>query len=276
MSLIDLILNLAALLLWLNWRAIDFGAISSPRVSIVSNLKKLNRSPSRWIFLGILIALLVVRAIIYWQLGSALNWIATIPLGPVTLSFRSDYWWRIFTYSFLSFGLVLGIFYLGLLFFSIVNTRISDADPLQKLVRLHVGWLEHLPWFVRLLLPFAITLTAWVCLRPLFLGLNLIPQTSTFRQTIEQGAIIGLNAYFVWKFYLLALLFLYVLNSYIYFGRAPIWNYIAQTGRRLMAPLQWLRIGRLDFAPLLAMAVVFFGARFAEWGLGILFRKLTA
>src|SRR5438874_4262659 len=99
MSLIDLILNLAGLLLWLNWRAIDFGAISSPRVSIVSNLKKLNRSPSRWIFFFILIAVLLIRAVIYWQLGSALNWVATIPLGPITLAFRSDYFWRIFAYS---------------------------------------------------------------------------------------------------------------------------------------------------------------------------------
>ena len=113
MSLIDLILNLAALLLWLNWRAIDFATISSPRVSIVSNLKRLNRSPSRWIFFVILLAVLLGRAVIYRQLGAALDWVAAIPLGPTTLHFRSDNWGRILLFSFLSFGVVLGIFYMG-------------------------------------------------------------------------------------------------------------------------------------------------------------------
>ncbi len=269
MPLIDIILNFAALLLWLNWRAIDFGAISSPRVSIVSNLKKLNRSPSRWIFLGILVALLLARSVIYWQLGSALNWVATIPLGPITLPFRSDHWWRIFTYSFLSFGVLVGFFYLGLLLLSIVNSRVSDAEPMQKLVRLHMGWMERLPLFLRLLLPLATAVAGWICLRPLLMGLGLTPVGVPFRQTIEQGFIIALNVYFVWGYYILVLLGLYVLNSYIYFGAAPLWNYISQTGRRLLTPLQWLplKIGRFDFAPIVIMVCLFFTVKGANWGL---------
>ena len=64
--------------------------------------------------------------------------------------------------------------------------------------------------------------------------------TSAFRHTVEQGVVIGLNAYFIWKYYILAVLFLHVLNSFIYFGAAPIWGYIAQTGRWLMLPLSRL------------------------------------
>ena len=268
MSLIDLILNLAAILLWLNWRAIEFGAISSPRVSIVSNLKKLNRSPSRWIFFGILIALLVVRAVIYWQLGSALNWVATIPLGPVSLSFRSDYWWRIFTYSFLSFGIMLGFFYLGVLLLSVINSRISDADPMQKLVRLHMGWLEQMPLVIRILSPLVITVAAWTGLRPLLIYLGLTPIVP-LSQTLEQGTIIALNAYFVWGYYIFVILGLHILNSYIYFGTAPLWNYISQTGRRLLFPLEWLplKIGRLDFTPLIVMICLFLAMKGANWGL---------
>ncbi|MDB6025354.1 MAG: hypothetical protein JWM68_1577 [Verrucomicrobiales bacterium] len=282
MPLIDLILNLAALLLWLNWRAIDFAAISSPRVSIVSNLKKLNRSPSRWIFFVILLAVLLGRAVIYRQLGPALDWVAAIPLGPTTLHFRSDYFGRIFLFSFLSFGVVLGIFYLGLLFFSIVNTRISDADPLQKLIRLHMGWLERLPLFIKLFLPLLVPLCLWICVRPLLIYLNLVPETSSFRHAVEQGVVIGLNAYFIWKYYILAVLVLHVLNSYIYFGAAPVWTYIAQTGRQVMLPLSRLPLLAGRFGPLVellciifAMALIFFGAKYAQWKLGVLYSNFV-
>lgn len=277
MSLIDLILNLAALLLWLNWRAIEFDTIRSPRVSIVSNLKRLNRAPSRWIFLGILLALLFGRAFIYRQLGPALDWVAAIPLGPTTLHFRSDYLARILAYSFLSFGVVLAVFYLGLLFFSMVNGSVSDADPLQKMIRLHLGWIERLPLPGKLLLPAVIGVLVWISLRPLVLYLNLIPPTP-FRHTLEQGAVIGLNSYFIWKYYIIGLLFLYVLNSYIYFGAAPLWGYVAQTGKRLMSPLNWLplQIGRFDFNPILAILIIFLGAKYTEIGLGMLYRRLSS
>ncbi len=277
MPLIDLILNLAALLLWLNWRAIDFETIRSPRVSIVSNLKKLNRSPSRWIFFIILVSLLILRAVIYWQLGSSLDWVAAIPLGPTTLHFRSDYFSRILLFSFLSFGIILGIFYLGLLLLSIVNAAVSDADPMQKLVRLHLGWLERLPVILKLFVPILIPTVLWIVLSPVFLKVKIIPQPKDFPHILEQGLVIGINAYLVWKYYLIALLVLYTLNNYIYFGTAPVWGYISQTGRKLLVPLHWLplRIGRLDFTPALAIAAIFFVAKYAELGLVKLYGKLT-
>jgi uncharacterized protein YggT (Ycf19 family) len=59
---------------------------------------------------------------------------------------------------------------------------------------------------------------------------------------------------------------LYLLSSYIYFGRHPIWNYIDVTAQTLLRPIKSipLRVGRVDFAPVLAMAVLFFLFEAAE------------
>src|ERR1700739_3221359 len=92
MSWVDFILNIAGLLLWLNWRAgkIDPLGKRTP-ATLVGTLRRAEPSRAqRWnlpVFLG---ALLFVRALIYWQIGPALRWSGTLNLGVISLSFRSD------------------------------------------------------------------------------------------------------------------------------------------------------------------------------------------
>ena len=82
--------------------------------------------------------------------------------------------------------------------------------------------------------------------------------------------------YLAWKYLITSLLLLYLLNSYVYLGNHAFWNFLAATARNLLAPLGILplRLGKIDFAPVLAIAAVLVASRFAERGLTILYRHL--
>jgi uncharacterized protein YggT (Ycf19 family) len=88
--------------------------------------------------------------------------------------------------------------------------------------------------------------------------------------------VIASQSYLIWKFPIAALLVLHLLNSYIYFGRHPIWNYADATAQTLLSPLRKipLKIGKVDFAPVIGIALCFFVAELAGRGIGLLYRRL--
>ena len=276
MSIFDLILSLAGLLLWLNWRAIRVEAPRSLTAPLGHMLKPAGPSRKKSGYLIILVALLVVRAILYWQIGTASHWTPLVPFGPVTLAFRSDFFWRIFLFSFVSFGFTLAIFYLSLLLLSLVNGGIPDADPQQKWVRLHLGWFESWPWFLRMLLPPLAAGVVWYLLNPLLQHAGIGPAPRSFLQLVQQGAVIGLGSCFVWKYLIAGILVLHLVNSYVYLGNHPFWTYINATARTFLRPLSIvpLQVARIDFAPVVAIALVFLTAELGARGLAWLFPKL--
>ena len=85
-----------------------------------------------------------------------------------------------------------------------------------------------------------------------------------------------MNSYLVWKFPVGVILALYLLNSYIYFGRHPFWKYINATAQKLLRPLRAipLQLGRVDFAPLVGITLVFLAAEGAGHGLAWIYAKL--
>lgn len=266
MWLIDLILNIAAVLLWLKWLERDVSTIlAEPRISVVANLRRTAPRPPRILYLGALLLLIVGRWLVYWLLGSALDWIPVLHFGPIPLAFRSYFEWRILLYSFLSFGEALAIFYLALLLFSIVNRRLDD-DPVQKLVRSHLGVLDSWPVVVKLLIPWLFGLLVWCAFNPLFQKIRIVVPPGNLGELMKQAAVVGLGVYLVWKYVLAAVLILYVCNSYIYFGKWPFWNFIEQTGRQILMPLRRipLCLRKVDFAPFVALAIVLFAGELAS------------
>jgi uncharacterized protein YggT (Ycf19 family) len=95
-------------------------------------------------------------------------------------------------------------------------------------------------------------------LQPLFVRCQLLPASSSLAGRLGEAALVGAGTYLCWQPLLLGALVLYVLNSYIYFGAHPFWSFVENTGRRLLRPLAVLplRVGRIDFAPALALALV--------------------
>src|SRR5437764_1070257 len=127
MSLIDAILNIACLLLWLNWRILKPNPQHAPALTLAGTLKRVGSSRSRQKLLLVLLAILFGRALIYWQIGPSMDWTPHLQLDVTTPAFDSTKFSRMFLYSFLSFGHALGIFYLCLLFLSLLPSNPAET-----------------------------------------------------------------------------------------------------------------------------------------------------
>jgi hypothetical protein len=262
MAPLDFILNLAALLLWLNWLSLHSDPLARARAaSLIGTLRKADPAgPRRWKSVTALAALLLFRAVFYWQFSPSLHWTPKLSLGIITLYFRGDFFGRMLLFSLLSFAFTLAVFYLWLLLLSVVNSRVPDADPLQKLVRLHFKWLERWPKAIKLLLPFLLGALGWLLLHPLLAWVAIVPKVKLTAQLLQQSALIGAAAYLAWKYLIVGILLLHLLNSYVYLGNHFFWNFVNATARNLLFPLRWLplRLGKMDFVPVIGIALVFF------------------
>jgi len=276
MSLIDFILNVAGLLLWLNWRAVPWMALPPPGTSLAATLKAAEPPRPRWFYIACLGALVFGRSFFYWEIGPSLHWNPGIPLGPVTLAFRSDVFGRMALFSFLSFAGTLGIFYLWLILLSALNSGASDANPQQRLVRLHLGPLERWPNALKLLLPLCLMVMLWWAFNPLLAKMNMVPKSSAWR-LLAQGAVIGLAIYLALKFLVIGMLILHLINSYLYLGEYSFWKFVNTTARGLLRPFKLLplQFGKVDFAPLLAIVVVALITELGRRSLLHLYLKLT-
>ena len=268
MGIVDFILNLAGLLLWLNWRSIRFDPLAkrTPATLMGTLRPAAPKKLRRWHFLIFIAALLFQRAVLYRWLAPF--WIGKLDLGVIVLPFRSDWFAGMMLFSFLSYALTLGIFYVGLLFLSLL----SGPDPIRSLVKIPLGRVDDWPRWVKIILPLAVASVLWW----LVSWLPMLTQPVSMAHRLEQSLVIASGGYLIWKFPAVALLCLHLLNSYIYFGRHPFWKYVSATAHTLLQPLRKipLRIGRMDFAPVLAIVIVFIAAEGAGRGLTWLYARL--
>lgn len=270
MSLIDLILNLAGLLLWISWRAVPFDPFTKTRPATLTGTVR-RAEPTRmrpWHFLIALALLLLVRAVFYRWIGPSLDWTPGIKLGAISISFRSDHFGRMMIFSAASFVHSFLIFYLWLLLFSLLNPRGTEADSCQRFVRIQLGFVHSWPGPLKALLPFFLALLIWL-LPGYLLGVwGIVPAAQSWLHRLEQGVVLGLSTYLIWKYAIAAVLGLHLLNTYVHLGNHPLWNFVNASARRLLAPLKSipLRIGNVDFAPVVEIALVFVCAELAENG----------
>ena len=275
MGLIDFILNLAGLLLWLNWRAAKADPLGKSKpATLIGTLRRAEpANASRWHLAAVLGGLLLLRALFYWQIGSALKpvWAGTLDLGVIAPSFVSSSFWRILLFSIFSFARMFGIFYLWLVLLSILD----GPMPTHRLVKMQLGKVDGWPRWIKFLLPLAVIALVWGLASWPFAWLHPRPAMSEVHR-IEESLVIALGSYLVWKFLIAALLALHLLNSYIYFGKNPFWNYVNATAKQLLRPLEKipLRAGRADFAPVVGIALVFLLAGLAGRALVIIYGRL--
>jgi uncharacterized protein YggT (Ycf19 family) len=272
MSIVDFILNLAGLLLWLNWRSIRFDPLAkrTPATLMGTLRPAAQKKLRRWHLLALLAVLLFLRALAYRWIAPF--WIGKLDLGAVAPSFRSDGFGGMLAFSFLSFGLMLGIIYVGLLVLSLL----SGPEPIHSVVKIPLGRVDGWPRWAKILLPFFAGAVCWWLASWLLVWLQILPAPVSVAQRLEQAVVIGLNGYLVWKFPVGGLLVLHLLNSYVYFGKNPFWKYVNLTSQKILNPLKRipLRLGKVDFAPVLALAVLFFAAEEFGHGLAWAYAKL--
>jgi len=260
MTIIDFILNLAALLLWLNW----FSARLDPltRTSAVSLAGTLRRAEPRhmkaWALPVGLAGLLFGRALAYSQIGPAAEWTPKLDLYAVVLAFRSDSPGQTLLFSMLSFGRVLVIAYFWLLALAALNRPSGEAGPLLAIVRQHLGPVGRWPWLVQLMAPLVVVAGLWLILHPVLVYSGTVERGTAFFRVLAQGAVLGAALYLTLKYLLPAILLAYLVSSYVYLGRSPVWSFVNATGQSLIAPLRRvpLKVGRVDFAPVLAAILI--------------------
>jgi uncharacterized protein YggT (Ycf19 family) len=275
MNWVDFILNVAGLLVWLNWRAGQGDPVGRRTpATLVGTLRRAEPlRMQRWHLPLVLGAFLFLRGFLYWQIGPALHWTATLNLGVVSPSFRSDWFGRILLFSILSFALTLGVFYSWLLLLSLLK----GPKPIQDFVRLQLGRIDGWSPGLKLALPPVIAAITWWVVSLVLAWLRIDTEPTSTLCRIEESLIMAVQSYLTWKFPLAALLTLYLLNSYIYFGRHPLWNYVNVTSQTLLRPLKKipLRVGKADFTPVVGIALVFLIAELAERGLSSLYVRLA-
>ena len=261
MALIDVILNLAGVLLWLSWRSLRFDplVITSP-ATLVGTLRRAEPRRLRgWQLLAGLAALLLLRALLYRQIGPAADWTPKLNLYFVVLAFRSDLWLPVTFYSVLSFARVLIVCYFWLLALVMINRRNPETDPLLRMLRLHLGPVARWPLLVQLLLPLMLVTALWIAQHPLLMHLGVTTRVRSNAHLVEQGLLIGTTLYFSLQYVLPVFLFLHLIATHVYLGANPFWDFIGSTARNLLAPLRRLplQVARFDFAPVVGAALIF-------------------
>jgi uncharacterized protein YggT (Ycf19 family) len=259
MTLIDFILNVVGVLLWLNWRSARFDPLirTSP-ASLVATLRRAEpKRKKSWPFLVALGALLLARASIYSQIGTAADWVPKLDLDQLVLPFRTDSFLSILLYSVLSFIRTLLLLYVWVMALVLINRTVIDPDPILKLLRLHLGRVARIPWPMQVLLPITLITGLWIVLHPALLHLGLASRTLSNLHLLEQGLLISLGAYLSLKYLFPVVLLAYFVVSYVYLGTNPAWDFICSTSRNLLLPIRGLplRLGKLDLAPLAGVIV---------------------
>jgi uncharacterized protein YggT (Ycf19 family) len=264
MALIDLILNVAALLLWLNWRSLRFDPLlRATPASLVGTLRPAHTGKTiSWQYLAGVPLILLMRALLYWGVGAPSGWTARLDLGWVVLpfrTFRTDEFSPFLLYSFLSFGLVMVVAYFWLLVLVVINRSVLEPDLILRLVRLHLGPVARWPLFVQLLLPVLGVTSLWMALHPVLVYFKITSAPRTFLSLIEQGLVLNIPLILTLKYLLPLFLFLHLVLSYVFLGNSPLWEFVSTTARTLLRPLRILplRVSKFDFAPLIGVAVLF-------------------
>jgi len=271
MGLINLILNLAGLLLWLGWRDSRADELNAnPAIPFARTLRRLGSARyTRWKYLGGLLTLLLLRACIFYWIGPALKWTAHLQLGAITPSFPSEHLNWMLVYSILSFASALAVFYLTLLLLSVLNPLSTVNDPFQRFVRNSLGRVDRWPVVFRLGLPLVVAAVLWLSIGPLLSYLQLIPPVSAWGVRFRQGWLIGVGFCLVWKHVIGAILLLHFLNSYVYVGNHFILNCCGDIANRILSPLRRLplRVGRMDFTPVFGVVLVYLAGEVIEYWL---------
>jgi hypothetical protein len=274
-TLLDFLLNVVGLLLWFNWRASGFKLAAPGVVSLAATIQRTEIiEPRRWFSFGSLIALLLVRALVYCNIGSKINWTATLDLTAIVLPFRSDLLSRMFLFSLLSFFVALGVVYASLLLLSVINEKSRATDYFCRLIALQLGWIGNWFWPIRFLLPPVAAALLWLAASFLFVKLGILPSPKNATHAWQIAGVLALCVMVSWKYVLILFLGLHLVNTYVYLGNSSFWQFVTLTGNRLCLPVRWLRIGKVELGPPLLIVLIILGSHSASVYLVQLYPRL--
>lgn len=260
MNIIDWLLNIAGVFLWIDWRSGRTGRPQSA-LSIASALRPTNRTAGRGLgSLAALGAILLIRPLFYHSVGPAVNWTASLNFLAISIPWRSDLLGRMYLFSAISFAVALGFYYSWLLLLAAVNrptSAVAREEALPRFVRGQLGWLDRIPWWLKLFTPSIVAALGWMALALLFVEIGLIPELQNPGALRIQASAFAIAALLAWKWLLIFVFIVHLLNLYVYLGTHPLWPYLSAAGRTLLLPLSFMRVGKVDLSPVVGIASVF-------------------
>ncbi|MGZ8938630.1 MAG: hypothetical protein ACXW32_05405 [Limisphaerales bacterium] len=260
MNIIDWLLNLAGVFLWIDWRSGRTGRPQSA-LSIASALRPTNRGPGRGLgSLAALAAILLVRPLFYHSVGPAVNWAASINFLAISIPWRSDLLGRMYLFSFISFAVALGFYYTWLLLLAAVNRptgTVAREEVMPRFICGQLGWLDKIPWWLKIFTPSIVAALGWMLLALLLVEIGLLPVMQSPDALRGQAGAFAVAALLTWKWLLIFIFLVHLLNLYVYLGTHPLWPYLSAAARTLLLPLSFLRVGKVDLSPIIGIALVF-------------------
>jgi uncharacterized protein YggT (Ycf19 family) len=275
MQLVDLLLNLTGLALWLGMLA--GGTVRFPPAARKPLLTPAHAPSPRRLSLGVLLlVLLAIRPFVYWHVGRDMNWVAELDLGALRLPFNSASLPRMAFFSTASFALLLGGFYLWLILLSVLNRDPTDSSPWRRIIESQLGWIGRWPWPLRLALAPLVIVCLWWAAAPALAQAGMVPPPRSATHVWQQGLLLAASSALAWKYLVAGMLFVHFLNSYLYLGNRPWLAYANRTACACLRPLRRLplRAGRVDFTPVVGLALTFGLFDLLRRLLGLLFNRL--
>ena len=260
MNIIDWLLNIAGVFLWIDWRSGRIGRVQSA-LSIASALRPTNRSSSQGLgSLAALAAILLIRPLFYYSVGPSVNWIASLNFLAISIPWRSDMLGRMYLFSFISFALALGFYYSWLLLLAAINRptgTVAREEVMPRFIRGQLGWLDKIPWWLKLIVPSIVAGLGWMALAFVLVEIDLLPEMQNPQALRGQASAFALAALLAWKWLLIFIFAVHLLNLYVYLGTHPVWPYLSSAAQKILLPLSFLRVGKVDLSPIVGIIAVF-------------------
>lgn len=270
MALLNLLLDLVALVLGLSVLGIGSKGPAHRAGTLLGNLKPAEtRRPRGWTPLAGLVALLFFRPLLYAPIADVLGTVPEWSPVPASVPFRPDYFGRLLAFSVISFLWTALEFLAWMILLSALARACREPGNWSRFFQETLGPLARIPVPVAALLPTLAAAGVW------FLGywplhwIGVLPEAASTRLLSQQAVLVACGLWISTRWLLVGLLLLRLLNTYVYLGAHPFWDFVHQVGGVLLTPLRWipLQIGKLDFAPVLASGWVLALGWGAERGL---------
>lgn len=279
MAILNLLLDLLALVLGLSMLGVGSRGPAHRAGTLLGNLKPAEYRRARsWKPLAALALLLVFRPLFYAPLADLLGTVPEWSPTPASVPFRPDSFGRLLGFSLLSFVWTLLHFLAWMLLLAALARGCREPNTWNRFFQETLGWLARLPVPIALLVPTLAAGSIWFVGRWPLDWLGVLPPAPPAELLGKQSLLVAAGLWLSARWLLAGLLVLRLINTYVYLGTHPFWDFIHQVGGVLLAPLRWLplQIGKLDFAPLLAAAAVLALAGAAERGLIDLYLSLRS
>jgi len=267
MAFINLLLDLVVLVLGLSVLGIGTRAPAHRAGTLLGNLKPAESRPTRsWKPVALLVVLLFLRPFLYRILSDVLGEIPSWNAIPASIPFRPDSFLRLLLFSWVSFIWTLIHFLCWVLLLSALSKACRDPANWNRFFEELIGPLVRWPLPLSLLLPGLAAGLLWLTLRWPLRMMAIAPAPASTAALLEQSILVGLGVWVSIRWLLGGLLLLRLINTYVYLGSNPFWDFVHQIGGIPLLPFRRLplQIGKLDLSPLLAAAVVFLAAAGVE------------